>query len=68
MSDNKVGPSRERCWLTTQAQLLETKVTAVCTGTGEGRPGTAPVLQGVEPPYGKLHITNEVQQITRKSV
>lgn len=46
VSDNKVGPSREGCWLSTRAQLLETKVTAVCTGTGEGRTGTAPVLHG----------------------
>lgn len=46
VSDNKVGPSRERCWLSTRAQLLETKVTAVCTGTGEGRSGTAPELHG----------------------
>lgn len=55
MSDNKVGPSRERCWLSTRAQLLETKVTAVCTGIGEGRPGTAPVLHGAKPPYVELH-------------
>lgn len=66
MSDNKVGPSQERCWLSTRAELLETKVTAVCTGTGEGRPGTAPVLQGVEPPYVKLHsITTREQLITQ---
>lgn len=29
MSDNKVSPSQERCWLSNRVQLLETKVTAV---------------------------------------
>ncbi len=29
MSDNKVSPSQERCWLSNRVQLLETKVTAL---------------------------------------
>lgn len=29
VSDNKVSPSRERCWLSNRVQLLETKVTVL---------------------------------------
>lgn len=35
MSDNKVSPSRERCWLSNRVQLLETKVTALWLGEGQ---------------------------------
>ena len=34
VSENKVSPSLERCWLTSRAQLLETKVTALWLGKG----------------------------------
>ena len=35
MSDNKVSPSRERCWFSNTVQLLETKVTALWQREGQ---------------------------------
>lgn len=35
VSDNKVSPSRERCWLSNRVQLLETKVTALWLWEGQ---------------------------------